>query len=191
MVLFPCSLAVVFNLIVSGHANNYLVNKVSRALISWLVVRFAGEILQDTTGFDIYKLFEDLFDSEKFFNPDITSVKVNINGVPNKLHSQGMEMRNRWEEVLRHFVKCGALGYNDSMDATKFYTDKFGMFIDLRTMSDDKLHGSGLRLLNTKDGVQLEIERTGTVSGTVKCHIFIISDAQFNIMNNELDAIEY
>lgn len=95
VVLFPCSLAVVFNLIVSGHANNYLVNKVSRALISWLVVRFAGEILQDTTGFDIYKLFEDLFDSEKFFNPDITSVKVNINGVPNKLHSQGMEMRNR------------------------------------------------------------------------------------------------
>ena len=60
-VLVPGSLALVFNLVVCGHANNLLVNNVSRALVSRLVVKFAGERLQDTNVFDIYKLFEDLF----------------------------------------------------------------------------------------------------------------------------------
>ena len=34
-------------------------------------------------------------DSEKFINPDITSVKVNVNGMPNKVYSQGIEGRDR------------------------------------------------------------------------------------------------
>ena len=76
------------------------------------------------------------------------------------------------------------------MDIAKFYTgDKFGLFIDLRSMSDKKLHGSGLRLVNTKDGVHIEIKRNTSGSGTVKCHIFIISDAQFNILNRELESV--
>ena len=29
-------------------------------------------------------------DSEKIFNPDITEVKVVVNGIPNKIYSQGM-----------------------------------------------------------------------------------------------------
>ena len=33
----------------------------SRALVSRQVVKFAGEILQYTNAFDIYKLYEDLF----------------------------------------------------------------------------------------------------------------------------------
>ena len=61
VVLAPGSLALVFNLAMSGHANNYLVNNVSRALVSRYVVKFAGEKLQDTNAFDIYKLYEDLF----------------------------------------------------------------------------------------------------------------------------------
>ena len=365
VVLVPGSLALVFNLVVSGHVNNFLVNNVSRALVSRLMVKFAGEILQDTNAFDIYKLFEDLFlpkaqrdnmylegiqteelckirsnsgdkktsgvdaekklntvygnkyripldheilkdhgvfypsalhnalmfgitlapanmvvkgsdsskldyelknieleyevirnvdlaretsssylngkdfmyehvthhktltvnkaedtsinvsinvprrsmkgilllfcephaggarDSEKFFNPDITKVMVSINGVPNKVNSQGLEPRDQWEEVLRHFGAISG-GITDNMDATKFYTgDKFGLFIDLRSMKDGKMHGSGLRLVNTKDGVQLEIERKGSGSGTVKCHIFILVDAQFNILNNELESAMY
>ena len=130
-------------------------------------------------------------DSVTFFNPDITNVKVSMNGVPNKVNSQGLEPQDQWEEVLRHF---GAINgdITDNMDATKFYTgDKFGLFIDLRSMKDGKMHGSGLRLVNTKDGVQLEIQRKGSGSGSVKCHIFILADAQFNILNNELESATY
>ena len=60
VVLVPGSLAVIFDLTVSGHANNFLVNNVSRALVNRLTVKFAGEI-----GYDLFKLYEDLFLTEK------------------------------------------------------------------------------------------------------------------------------
>ena len=44
------SLFLVFNIDISGHANNFLVQNVSRALVDKLVVKFAGTILQDTVG---------------------------------------------------------------------------------------------------------------------------------------------
>ena len=59
--LVPNTFALVFDLTVSGHDNNFLVNNVARELVSQLVVKFAGEKLQDTNALDIYKLYEDLF----------------------------------------------------------------------------------------------------------------------------------
>ena len=44
-----------------GDENNFLVQNVSRALVDKLVVKFGDEVLQDTVGYDIYKIFEDLF----------------------------------------------------------------------------------------------------------------------------------
>ena len=64
-------------------------------------------------------------DSEKTFNPDITEVKVTVNGIPNKIYSQGIKTRDFWEEIFRRFGK-----ENSSMDATDFYTgDRFALFI--------------------------------------------------------------
>ena len=63
-VIVPGSLALVFdiNLKVPGaHANNYLVQNVSRALVDKLKVKLAGVMIQDTDSYDIYKIFEDLF----------------------------------------------------------------------------------------------------------------------------------
>ena len=39
-------------------------NNVSRALVDSLTVKFAGEILQETDGYDFFKLYEDLFLTE-------------------------------------------------------------------------------------------------------------------------------
>ena len=61
------------------------------------------------------------------------------------------------------------------MDATKFYTEeKFGLFI-----GDGKMHGSGLRLDNSKGGVNLKIKRKGSGSGSVNGHIFLLTDNEF------------
>ena len=46
------------------------------------------------------------------------------------------------------------------------------------------MHGSGTRLMNTTDGVQLEIERNGK-------DIFVISDSQFNIVGRQLESMQY
>ena len=40
---------------------NFLVNNVARALVDKLTVKYAGTVLQDTVGYDIYKIYEDLF----------------------------------------------------------------------------------------------------------------------------------
>ena len=362
VVLVPGSLALIFNLSVKGHVNNYVVNNVSRALVDRMTVKYAGEILQDTDGFDLLKLYEDLFltekeranmteegiqsvylakircnsgdkktsgvnaekelnkvygkkykipldheilkdhgvfhprildhellfelrlapasnvvlgsdptkldyelynlkleyeviqskeladeamsnylngkrfmyehvtrhktisfaagttsiidesinvprrsmkgilllfyepytagtrdSEEKTFNPDIVEIKVVINGIPNMLFSQGMMTNDLWKAIWKKFGK-----ENSSMTETKFYAGgKYGVFIDLRSISDNDLHGSGLKLINTKDGVNMTIKRATEGSGNVNCHIFILSDAQFNIVNGRAESITY
>ena len=64
VVLVPGSLSLIFDLAVSGHANDYIVKNVARALVDRLTVKFAGEIAQDTDGYDLFKLCEDLFLTE-------------------------------------------------------------------------------------------------------------------------------
>ena len=58
-------------------------------------------------------------------------------------------------------------------------------------MRDDDLDRSGLKSVNAKDGVQLTINRKVSWSENVKCHIFILSDGQFNIINRELESVTY
>ena len=65
-VLVSGSLALVFDIDLSGgEANNFLVQNVTRALVDRLHVKFGGETLQDTVGYGIYKIFDDLFLSEE------------------------------------------------------------------------------------------------------------------------------
>ena len=129
-------------------------------------------------------------DSEYFFNPDITNVKVTVNGVPNRVYNEGISGSDMWEELTRHF-KPSTNG-RPNMTLVKYLTDnKFGLWIDLRSMADTTMHGNGQRLVNTQDGVQLEIKRKTSGSGNLYCHIFTISDAQMNIMGHQLESITY
>ena len=129
-------------------------------------------------------------DSEKFVFPDLKKVKVTINGSPNMLYNNGIETQDIWKEVGRFFMK--EKHKPQHMTLKKFYTEnKFGLLINLRSMASQKMHGSGTRLVNTTDGIQLEIDRDLKGSGTVNCHIFVISDSQFNILNKQLESVQY
>ena len=128
--------------------------------------------------------------SEHYFNPDITKVKVTVNGVPNRVYNEGISGTDMWKELTRHF-NPHKRGW-PNMTLSKYLTDdKFGLWIDLRSMADTSMHGSGQRLVNTQDGVQLEIERKASGSGNTYCHIFIISDAQMEIMGRQLHSVTY
>ena len=121
-------------------------------------------------------------DSEKFVSPDITSVQINIAGVPNMLYSRGMLPTDLYRSILQRF----------SVKEKDFYTnDKFALWIDLRAHSDNSIHGSGLALRDAQDGVTLEIRRTTGGSGTITCHIFIVADALMEIANSGLRSIMY
>ena len=128
-------------------------------------------------------------DSEKYIFPGINKVSVSINGSRNMLYNNGIESSDAWTQVSRFFMK--EKHKPQHMTLQKFYAeDKFGLLIDLRSMASQKMHGSGTRLVNTTDGVQLEINRS-TGSEPFNCLVFIISDAQFNIHGRQLDSVMY
>ena len=125
-------------------------------------------------------------DSEKFVNPDIKSVNINIDGMPNQLFSKGMVPTDFWESIKRRMGGSGKVKEED------FYAgDKFALWIDLRTFSDNTIHGGGLHVNNTRDGVKLEIKRKTGGTGNINCHMFVIADALMEIMNTELKSILY
>ena len=131
-------------------------------------------------------------DSEKYVFPDIKKVSVTINGSPNMLYNNGIEPRDIWSEASRFFMK--EKHKPQFMNMKKFYTgNKFGLLIDLRSMASQEIHGSGTRLVNTTDGVQLEIERktSGSSGDVINCHVFVISDSQFNVMGKQLESVQY
>ena len=136
-------------------------------------------------------------DTENFFNPDITNAEVTINGIPNRVYNNGIKLYDMWREISRLFcekhkkLSCGN-NYSPYMTKDMYYAQKmFGFFLDLRSMAGVNMHGSGQRLVNSENGVQIALTRTTSGSGNVRCHIFSISDAQLNIMDRQLVDIQY
>ena len=55
-VIVPGTLSLLFNLdLTGGHANSYLVQSVSRALVDRFIVKYVGETVQDTNGMTFTK----------------------------------------------------------------------------------------------------------------------------------------
>ena len=130
-------------------------------------------------------------DSEKYFNPDITKVHVTIKGSPNSIYNNGIDRKDMWTEISRFFGTKNK-GRSPNMNLKKYIADnEFGILIDLRSMADTSLHGSGKHLIDTKVGIHLAIEKVATESGNVKCHIYTISDAQMKIKNQQLLSVQY
>lgn len=125
-------------------------------------------------------------DSEKFANPNITHVEINVDGMPNKMYSKGMSPPDFWKAIV------GRYGLSDNITPKEFYEDKFALWIDLRTYPDPKAHGNGLVLNNTQDGVKLLIKRkASTTEKYLTCYIFVVADAVVEIEGSSLKAITY
>jgi hypothetical protein len=43
--------------------------------------------------------------SEEFQNPDITKIRITIEGIANKTFPEGMRMMDQWEEIKKHFMR--------------------------------------------------------------------------------------
>ena len=99
-------------------------------------------------------------DTEEFYNPKITKVEVTVEGVPNELYAQNMENRHQYDEIVKHFAEgrlkeAGAIQKDlqlHNVNTASYYTDKYALWLDFRTIDDNRLHGSGRRLENTSEG---------------------------------------
>ena len=90
-------------------------------------------------------------DTEKFLNPKIMKVEVTVEGVPNELYTQNMEYRHQYDEIVKHFAEgwlkeAGAIQKDlqlHNVNTASYYTDKYALWLDFRTIDNNRLHGSG------------------------------------------------
>ena len=136
-------------------------------------------------------------DTEEFFNPKITKVEVTMEGVPNELYAQDMEYRHQYDEIVKHFAEgqlkeAGAIQkdlqlYN--INIASYYTDKYALWLDFRTIDDNRPHGSARRLENTSEGIHLQITKEAGALGKLSCYLF--QDAQINISDAQFLNVVY
>ena len=132
-------------------------------------------------------------DTEEFFNPKITKVEVTVEGVPNELYAQNMEYRHQYDEIVKHFAKgrlkeAGAIQKDlqlHNVNIASYYTDKYALWLDFRTIDDNRLHGSGRQLENTSEGIRLQITKEAGAVGKLSCYLYIFQDAQIIISDTQ------
>ena len=120
-------------------------------------------------------------DTEEFFNPKITKVEVTVEGVPNELYAQNMEYRHQYDEIVKHFAEgwlkeAGAIQKDlqlHNVNIASYYTDKYALWLDFRTIDDNRLHGSGRRLESTSEGIHLQITKESGSVGKLSCYLYI------------------
>ena len=104
-------------------------------------------------------------DTEEFCNPKITKDEVTAEGSPNELHAQNMKYRHQYDEIIKQFGEGRLKNAGDiqkdlqlhDVNIASYYTDKYALWLDFRTVDDNKLHRSGRRLENTLEGIRLQI----------------------------------
>ena len=138
-------------------------------------------------------------DTEAFYNPKITKVEVTVEGVPNELYAQNMEYRHQYDEIIKFFgegrlKEAGAIQKDlqlHNVDIASYYTDKYALWLDFRTIDDNRLHGSGRRLQNTSEGIRLQITKKSESAGKLSCYLYIFQDAQINISDAQFLNVVY
>ena len=128
-------------------------------------------------------------DTEEFINPKIKKVEVTVEGVPNELYAQNMEYRHQYDEIMKHFAEGRLKDYGviqkdlqlHNVIIASYYTDKYALWLDVRTIDDNRLHGSGRRLENTSGGIRLQTAKEAGSAGKLSCYLYIFQDTQINI----------
>ena len=128
-------------------------------------------------------------DTSKFYNPKIQKVSVTIEGKPNQLYSQGMRSFEQYDEARKYFTE-GRLA-NDVQAQLQLYDVSLGeylinmyaLWLDFRTIDENKLHRTGRRIENASEGITLQIEKKAETAGALNAYIYLIMDAQLNIQS--------
>ena len=132
-------------------------------------------------------------DTSKFYNPKIQKVFVIVEGKPNQLYAQGMRSFEQYDEARKYFAE-GKQRDNDANEIQKhlqlydlslgeYLVDKYALWLDLRTIDENELHGMRRKIENASEGITLQIEKKEESAGALNAYIYLIMDAQLNIQN--------
>ena len=130
-------------------------------------------------------------DTEEFYNPKITKVEVTVEGVPNELYAQNMEYRHQYDEIVKHFAEGRLKEAGAIQKDLQLHNVDIALWLDFRTIDDNRLHGSGRRLENTSEGIRLQITKKAESAGKLSCYLYIFQDAQINISDAQFLNVVY
>ena len=140
-------------------------------------------------------------DTSKFYNPKIEKVSVIVEGKPNQLFAQGLKPVEQYEEICKYFAEGTQKDasaneiqkYLELQDVNvgEYLTNKYGLWLDFRTIDENNLHGTGRRIENASEGITLQIEKKAETAGNLNAYIYLIMDAQLNIQNGQFVSAIY
>ena len=110
-----------------------------------------------------------------------------------------MEYRHQYDEIVKHFaehqLKEARAIQKDlqlhNVIIASYYTDKYALWLDFRTIDDNRLHSSGRQLENTSEGIKLQITKKAGGAGKLSCYLYIFRDAQINISDAQFLNVVY
>ena len=110
-----------------------------------------------------------------------------------------MEYRHQYDEIVKHFAKgwlkeAGAIQKDlrlHNVNIASYYTDKYALWLDFRTIDDNRLHGPGRQLENTSEGIRLQISKESGSAGKLSCYLYIFQDAQIIISDTQFFNVVY
>lgn len=127
-------------------------------------------------------------DSEEYVYPNIENVKISIRGESNMIYnSDGLQKFRLYDEARRLFEVSNE---DQNMTFRNFYNDKFAIVIDLRSHRGSEAAGNGTSIVNTQNGVTLEITKKAH-TGTLKCYPFVVSDGIVSFKSSSKNKIEW
>ena len=137
----------------------------------------------------IIMLFQDdAKDSDKFVFQNLKDIKVSIDGTTNALYSGGsggLTKSGMYESARDFFLDDD----NNTITQEGFFCDnRFAAVIDMRTINDKNVIATGREIINTQEGVSIEIEKTAT-SKDLTCYMFVVSDGLINIQNKHVTRV--
>jgi hypothetical protein len=125
-------------------------------------------------------------DPEIFYTPQITKVEISINGTTHKIFTDDYLEKQMFNEAKKFFLpENRKLDENSNMTMETFYSKHFCLWLDLRSIDDNNLHGTGMKI---EDGfnIVLKISKNNTGSGNINVYPYLIADAYFTLMNRRV-----
>ena len=121
----------------------------------------------------------DSTDSEKFENGGIEEVNISVEAEQNVIFTNSLRKRDLYNEARRVFGKIGCV---DQMTKEKFHKDSYCLAIDFRTINQDNVVASGIRLKGTQEGIKLRIKK-GATTKDLQAYIYVLTNRSVDIVN--------
>lgn len=121
----------------------------------------------------------------KYNDPKIKNIKIDIDGNTNQLFSSDYLPAYSYETAKHYFNPNGKFDPTN-INQEHFYTDKFCLVIDLRTINDERSSGIGRMV---KDYIKLKISKDATTDD-LKAYVYLVSDKAISFENNQISTIE-